>query len=150
MASNRIYLSGPYIHEEAIAASAGIYPGMLLKLNSSGEVALHTTSGGVMGDEVLIAEEDALQGKNKDTVYADDAIVSYIVCQPGTVVNMLIADAEDIAIGDKIVSNGDGLLAEAGGLASAEAYGKIVGVAIEANDLSGSAVANGHSAVRVS
>jgi len=57
---NRIHRKGTFRHEEMKANEAGIYPGMLLKMDSSGEVGMHDSKGGDLGDEVLIAEEDAL------------------------------------------------------------------------------------------
>jgi len=58
--ANRIHSKGAFRHEEDQAAEAGIYPGMLLRLDNAGEVEMHDTEGGAVGDEVLIAEEDAL------------------------------------------------------------------------------------------
>ena len=147
--ANRIHSKGPYRHEEAIAGEAGIYPGMLLKLNSSGQVVKHSTEGGVLGDEVLIAEEDALQVNTVDTVYAVSEIVSYLIPNVGSVINMLIEDESDIAIGDKIMSAGNGLLKETTALESGETLAVVVGVAEEANDLTGSNTSNKLSAVRV-
>lgn len=136
--ANRIYSKGPYIHEEAVSGIAGIYPGMLLKRNSSGQVILHTTEGGALGDETLIAEEDALQGNTVDTVYTIGDIVSFMVIQPGTCFYGLIEDAQDIAISDKIMSAGNGKLKETTDLESGETLAKVVAVAIEAQDLTGS------------
>ncbi len=67
----RIEAKGDYSRKlELIAGEAGIKPGMLCKINSSNEVIKHSTSGGALGDENLIALEDALQGStNVDTAY---------------------------------------------------------------------------------
>ncbi len=148
--ANRIHSKGPFRHEEAVAGIAGIYPGMLLKLNSSGEVILHTTEGGELGDEVLIAEEDALQGNTIATVYTLAEVVSYIVAPKGSVLNMLIEDGQDIAIGDKIMSAGNGKLKITTDLESGETLAHVVGVAEEANDLTGSNTSDTISAVRLS
>ncbi len=141
----RIHSKGDFRQEEAVAGEAGIYPGMLLKLNSSGQVVKHSTAGGVLGDEVLVAIEDVLQGKTVATVYASGSIVSYIIPQKGSVVNMLIADEQDIAIADKIISNGDGKLKETTGTPAAT-----IGVAEEACDLTGSASDDTLCSVRIS
>jgi len=147
--ANRVHSKGPFIQEEAVAGEAGIYPGMLIKLNSSGQVIKHTTEGGVLGDETLIASEDALQGANADTVYTSGAIVTYYVGSPGSEYNLLIEDAQDIAIGDKIMSAGNGKLKETTDIESGDTLAKVVGVATEANDLTGSNSSDTRSSVRL-
>ena len=148
--ANRIHSKGPVRHEEAAAGEAGIYPGMLLKLNSSGQVILHTTEGGALGDETLIAEEDALQGRTVSQVYTAGDTVSYLVPGIGAEINMLIEDAQDIAIADKIMSAGNGKLKETTDLESGETLAKVIGIAIEANDLTGSNTSDTLSAIRIS
>ncbi len=147
--ANRIHCKGPFRHDEAKAGIAGIYPGMLLKLNSSGEVVLHTTEGGVLGDEILIAAEDALQGRTVSQVYTVGDIVTYYVAPRGSVLRMLIEDGQDIAIGDKIMSAGNGKLKETTDLESGETLAQVVGVAEEDNDLTGSNSSDTISAVRI-
>lgn len=139
MSKNRIHLKGEYRQEEAVAGEADIYPGMLLKLNSAGAVVKHTTLGGAIGDENLVAAEDALQGKSVADVYTVGEIVTYLIPVPGTVLNVLVAVDENIAIGDKLVSEGTGMLAEIGSLESATLTGKVVGVSEEALNLVDSA-----------
>jgi len=146
---NRIHLKGEYRYEEAVAGEAGIYPGMLLKLNSSGQVIKYTTLGGAYGDEVLVAMEDALQGHSVDDAYTSGEIVGYIIPVPGTVLNMLVAVDEEIAIGDKVVSEGTGMLCELGNLESADSAGRVIGVAIEAADLSDSGDGDSLVAIRI-
>jgi len=128
--NNRIHLKGDYRQEEAKAASSGIYPGMLVKMNSSGNVAIHATEGGWA--EKCFVMEDALQGKTVDDVYTSGAIVTYIIALPGTEVNALIANHEDIVIGDILVSNGAGCLQKASSAASATIDESIVAIAMEA------------------
>jgi len=138
--SNRIHSKGPFRHEEDKANEAGIYPGMLLAMDSSHEVGMHGTEGGVLGDEVLVAEEDALQGNTVDTVYANDSIVSIIIPQKGTVVRMLLAEDEVLSIGEKVCSAGNGLIISAGDfLPSADTLSVVIGVAEEAKDLASGA-----------
>lgn len=134
--ANRIHSKGPFRHEEMKANEAGIYPGMLLKVDSSGEVGMHDDVGGVLGDECLIAEEDAPQGNTVDTVYADDSIVSIIIPNKGSVVRMRLAENEVVSIGEKICSNGDGFVASAADLDSPSELEVVLGVSEEAKDLS--------------
>ncbi len=131
-------------HEEAVSGIAGILPGTQLKLNSSGEVILHTTAGGLLGDEILIAEEDALQGRGVTVAYTLGDIVSFLVLAKGDVVNMLIADEQNVAVGDRIISNGSGLMKKTTGSPAVN-----MGIALEDNDLTGSNTSNTLSFVRV-
>jgi len=133
---NRIHRKGAFRHEEFKAAEAGIYPGMLLKMDSNGEVALHDSKGGDLGDEVLIAEEDALQGNPVDTVYEDDSIVSVIIPNKGSVVRMRLAENEVLSIGEKVCSNGDGYIRSAVDIDSPSELLNVIGVSEEAKDLS--------------
>ena len=147
--ANRIHSKGPFRHEEAVAGEAGIYPGMLLKLNTSGQVVKHTTEGGRLGDEVLIAEEDALQGNTVDTVYTSGAIVSYLIAPKGSVINMLIEDGQDLSIGERVMSAGNGKLKSVDDIESGDTLAHVVGVAEEARDLTGSNSSDTISAVRI-
>lgn len=147
--ANRIHSKGIFRHEEAKAAEAGIYPGMLLRLDANGEMEIHDVEGGELGDETLIAEEDALQGNTVDTVYADDAIVSYMIPQKGSVINMLVEDGQDLAIGEKVMSAGNGTVKAIDDLESGETLAHVIGIAEEAIDLTGSAVLNVISPIRI-
>lgn len=147
--ANRIHSIGPFRHDEAKAGEAGIYPGMQVKFNSDGDVIKHSTEGGEFGDEMIFADEDALQGKTVSQVYTSGDIVSLIIPAKGTVLNLLIIDEEDIAIGDKIISDGTGKFKEVMSLPSDKVLGCVVGVAAEANDLTGSNTSDTLSAVRI-
>lgn len=130
----RIHSKGKYRALEAIAGGAGIYPGMQVKYNSSGEVVVHASAGGAFGDLVLIALEDALQGsKNVTTVYASGDRVFLALPAKGSEFNLRIADGVDLDVGDIVIPNGDGNFKEDTGTPEAA-----IGIAIEANDLTGS------------
>ena len=149
MSSRRIHIKGGYVHEEDIAAEAGIYPGMLLALNSDGEVASHDEIGGVA--ERAFADEDALQGDTVDDVYAIDEIVSYLLALPGTVVNAMIQAGQDLSPGDILISGGDGTLisvaSEASGYSSGDYHP--IAIARDACDLTASGAVAAISPVRV-
>jgi len=134
--ANRIHSKGPYTHEEYIAAEAGIYPGMLLKLDSSGYVGIHDDENGRA--EALFAEEDALQGNTVSTVYTVANLVSCILPGMGCEIRALIQDEQDISIGDRLVSAGDGTLKALGTLDSEAIDVFVIAVAMEACDLTGS------------
>jgi len=146
MASNRIHSRGPYRYEEYKANSALILPGMLLAIDSNGEVAPHSVVGGKA--EAIFAVEDALQGINADTLYADNSIVACILPAKGSEVNAIIEDGQDIAIGDRLMSQGNGKLVVLSDVSGAD-QDEIVAIAVEANDLTGSNTSDTRSAVRI-
>lgn len=141
MASNTIMIRGAENARrlERVAAAA-ITPGQLLELTSADKVQRHSTGGG--RHFRLVAVEDELQGKEISEDYAADARVQFNVVQPGDEINALIADGEDIAIGDQLESNGDGDLRECSGDSGQSAEDSFFGVALEAIDLSDSSGAD--------
>jgi hypothetical protein len=147
--ANRIHSKGTYRQVELIAAEAGIYPGMLLKVNTSGQVIKHDVEGGELGDEALFAMEDALQGNTVDTVYENGARVTCILPNKGSVINGLIEDGQNVAIGNKIISAGNGKLKVSSDLESGETLAHVQGVAEEARDLTVSNSSDTISAIRI-
>lgn len=129
----RIHSKGPYTHEEYVAGEAGIYPGMLLKLMSDNTVDIHDDENG--RGEAFFAEEDALQGRTVSQVYTVDNVVSCILPGLGCEIRALIQDEQDIAIGDRLVSAGDGRLKALGTLDSGAIDVFVIGVAMETCDL---------------
>lgn len=99
-------------HEERAAGAAGIMPGDLLKLTADNEVVVHATAGA--DTQILVAKEDYLQGKTIDQAYADEDVVMIHNAQKGHKLNMRLAASQTITVGDKLTSNGDGKLKEAG------------------------------------
>lgn len=104
--ANRVHSKGPFVHEEALAGEAGIYPGMNLYMRQDGKVYLHATEGG--GGEVLIAEEDALQGKTVDDVYTINNTCMISIPNKGSEFNVLLKAGEVAVIGSNLISGGDG------------------------------------------
>jgi hypothetical protein len=127
------------VNEEYIAAAA-VTPGMLLEVTSAGKVQAHSTSEG--NASALFAVEDELQGGDIDTAYAADARVFCWVPNPGDIVNAILVDGENVAIGDLLASNGDGKLKKhvADEISAGEDISPepIVGVAVQAVNLSDS------------
>lgn len=109
--------------------AAAFYPGHLLEVTSAGKFQKHSGDAGVVAPKIF-AIEDENQGKTIDDVYATTGRAVGWIPQPGDEVYAIVADGENIAIGDKLVSNADGTLKE--GTAN------VVGMALEAYDLSGS------------
>jgi len=124
--------------EEFIAASA-IKPGHLIELTSANKVQSHSTSGGNVLK--LFALEDSLQGKGITDAYAANDPVQAWFVQPGDQVNAILANGENVVIGDFLSSNGNGELKKyviASSAAVIEYPEVIVAVARKAVDMSGS------------
>jgi len=133
---------------EYVAASA-ITPGMLIELISAGTVRAHATAGGNVLP--MFALEDELQGNDlEDTFAAADRVQCWIPNR-GDVVYAILADGQSASIGDFLESAGNGYLQvhvvdvdswesgskQEGG--NVTIYGnQIVGIALEAKDLSDS------------
>lgn len=107
MASNTIVLKSCGGRHEEKVGNATIKPGYLLYLNSSDKVLPHNVAGGRWNR--MVAKEDALQGKTTSNTYSDGDIVMIHQAIPGEMVQMRIpSGAATIAIGDRVMSNGDG------------------------------------------
>ena len=88
------------VREEAIAGGT-ITPGMLCERNSVDKFIVHATAGGPA--QTLFAVEDDLQGDTIDTNYAttgDNTRVQANIFRAGDLVNALLANGENAAIGD--------------------------------------------------
>jgi len=132
--------NGYYMAEEAIA-NAAITPGHLLDLMSTGKVRVHPTPGG--NADKIFAIEDDMQGNGIDDAYAADDRVFYRAYQRGDEVYALLANGEDVSIGDYLESAGDGTLqkyvADISGSSGTSIYpNQIVGKAKEAVHVSDS------------
>jgi hypothetical protein len=125
------------VNEEYTATAVAIMPGTLVELTSSGTVQAHSTAGGNVLP--MFAFEDELQGKGIDDTYlASDKIQVWIPGR-GDIVYAIVADGNDIAIGDFLESNGSGYLQEHTpdvwvSSAAPTVTNQIVGQAIEAVD----------------
>lgn len=103
----RIHLKkgGESVYEEG-RAGATIMPGMLIALTSTATYIPHNVADG--GSEVNIAIEDALQGKTIDDAYATGDLVRFVIPLRGDVVLAILEAGQNVADGDKLVSNGAG------------------------------------------
>ena len=140
MAYRTIVVVGEGIRKEALAAAA-ITPGHLVQYDSAGKLKVHATAGGFAAR--LFAIEDDLQGNEIGDAYSSGNQVIAEALPPGAEVYAIIANGENIAKGDILVSAGDGTLKEA----DTDSSGTIVeqhpiAVALEAIDLSDSSAAD--------
>lgn len=151
--SNTIKLKNYLNVFEEYEANAGITPGHLIEVMSTGKVRVHAAADG--NCLPMFAIEDDLQGKTIDEAYVAADRVQCWIPQRGDQVNAILADEETVAIGDFLVSAGGGELKKFDVAASAaviEAPALIVGVALTALDLSSSSaasVANTRIVVRI-
>ena len=132
--ATRIHRKGVFVQEEALAGSSGLYPGMLVKLNSAGAVVVHAEEGGRAEKAILL--EDALQGAVVGTVYTTANVTQYGIFTPGSQANVLLEAGQDVAIGDHLISAGNGLWKALDDLDSGETDSEDLAVAMEALDLS--------------
>lgn len=116
-----------------------ITPGHLLELTSVGKVQAHTGAGHNIIP--LFAIEDELQGNGIDDNYSTGDQVQSWIPYRGDIVYALLKDGQDVSIGDLLESAGDGTLQVhiPDGSADINYTNQVVGVAVEAVDLSASA-----------
>lgn len=101
-----IFLKGSPMGKEAVAAEAGILPGMLVDAVPGGDAAAHATAGGAAVPAFARANE--LVGNGIDVEYADGDTLLYGVSTSGDEVYGWIADGEDITAGTLLESAGNG------------------------------------------
>jgi hypothetical protein len=77
-------------------------------------------------------------GDDLNHAYATGEAVQVHLARPGDVINALIANGQNIAIGDYLESAGDGTLRENAVLSATDLEGSTVGMALTACDMSGS------------
>lgn len=132
---NQIHLIGDFRREEETAGGT-IAPGHLIEQDSTGDVIVHATEGGVAGR--VFAEIDALQGNTLDDDYSEDDLVALNVEQKGSECQAFLKAGEDVDIGDILISAGDGTLIENGSESSVTTVYDYIAIVREAKDLSGS------------
>ena len=129
---------GAIAYEERDAGEAGIYPGMLCKVDTDGDVVKHATEGG--RGECLIAIEDSLQGRGVDTVYTTDYPVRLEIFRPGEEFHGLLKAGQVLSKGEGLISSGDGTFKSA--TDSGLSIDAIIAYAMEDEDLSASGSEN--------
>jgi hypothetical protein len=120
--------------EEAKASVGTIIPGHVISINSDLEAALGPAyNAGKI--ERIFAIEDGLSGyiggipslaRSIWDPYADNDVVPYYVGLPGDVVQGRLAIGSTVAVGDRVLSFGDGTLVNASALVTANLLGSMV------------------------
>lgn len=148
MASNKIALVARYARkEQEFTANAALNPGHLLEVLSSGKVQKHATAGGV--GEKMFAQEDALQGKTKEDAYTAEDKVFVVIPLQGDEINALIQAGQNLTIGTKLVSAGDGTLIDVAEAATSVTDLNALAICIEVIDLTSTGSVATHAAVRI-
>ena len=132
MAYRTITITSNQPPKEGIA-SGTIYPGMLLERTSAANtVKPHALDEGKVAGG-LVAIEDALQGNGIATAYTATYRCFFRSFLPGDEVYARIATGQNIAIGDRLTSNGSGYLKKMVNDSSSSDMDKsIFGTALEA------------------
>jgi len=140
---------GAEVIEEITATAVAIKPGYLLELASATTVQAH--SGAAGNCLPMFAIEDQFQGKAITADYAVSVKIRCWIPRRGDQVYAYLADGESASAGDFLESNGSGALAVVvADEPSEQTYpGNLVGVALEALDLSQSANLSALGRIRV-
>ncbi len=109
LVSDRVLVKGTAIQSEAKVGAAGtITPGELVEFDGSEDLQAHSTADGAA--QAAFARERDLFGKDKDEAIPVGDNVLRIVPIKGAVVQAFLADTENVAKGDALVSDGLGSL----------------------------------------
>ena len=129
-AARTIRLAGPDgVQEEfKVASGATIKPGMIVRRTSATECNVHNVSGGAGAS--LIVHENALVGLGVDdsATAAGDVFAEYVI--PGAKRYARLKASENVAVGDQLISGGDGTLIKTTGTPS-----KVFAIAEEASNV---------------
>lgn len=144
--ANRILLKGDGRYEEDTSVGT-LKPGYLVERTSTPTIKAHATQGGYA--ERAVVMEDALQGDTISDSYTAGDLVPYKLMEPGAECLMWLYAGENVSIGDKLISNGDGTLIKNGSEGSGVTVKQIIAIAQEALDLSDSGDVTTQLAVRI-
>lgn len=110
MAYNNIFLSphGTQIKKESVLDSGTLLPGQLVRETATGVVSQNVADAVAM--PVLVADLSVSIAGAIDTEYNTtvNSRVNYRAPVPGELVVLILADAQTIAIGDKLSPDGNG------------------------------------------
>lgn len=100
-------------YEEGITDGV-VYPGMIVRRQTTDKMKAHDVAGGA--GPLAVVEEDALQGKTIDDSIADATFLPFWYPKPGDMLLFRLAAGQNVAIGDKLMSAGDGTLTSLTGI----------------------------------
>jgi hypothetical protein len=128
MARNTILLRGQAREEGRIVETATITPGMLVQLETGGEVIRHAVDGG-QAFPMFAKENHENDGAGIDTVIADADSITVLFPEQGAKINAFTSDT--IAEGEFVCSDG------VGGVRLADSGDYVIGQAAADSDLGG-------------
>jgi len=140
--------------EEYTATAVAITPGFLLELASATTVQAHSSSAGNVVPP-MFALEDELQGNGITDAYAVSAKIQCWIPGRGDIVYALLANGQTASVGSFLESDGAGRLnvyaadVASSGEAQTIYPNPIVGVALEAVDMSDSSGADPTGRIKV-
>lgn len=108
MAQNSVIIKNYLNIFEEYEAAAAITPGMLVEFTSAGKVQAHSTAEG--NAIPMFAKENELEGQGLSDAYAADDQVQVWIPQRGDQAYAILADEQNVAVGDFLESNGAGYL----------------------------------------
>lgn len=108
MAQNSVIIKNYLNIFEEYEAAAAITPGMLIEYTSAGKVQAHSTAEG--NALPMFARENELEGEGLADAYASGDQVQCWIPQRGDHAYAILADGQNVAIGDLLESNGAGYL----------------------------------------
>lgn len=130
---------------EEYVADGDITPGHLVEVDSDEKVTVHS-SDAVKPFPVMFANENEFEGQTIDDAYESGDVVQCWIPQRGDIVYGILESGENVAKFAKLISTGDGALRETD---SGGENDSVVGVALEALDLSGSGAEDTHIMVLI-
>ena len=133
--------------QEEYLADAAITPGHLVKLDSDGKVTVFATAKGMVLP--MFALEDEHRGKTITDAYAQGDPVQCWIPSRGDVVYAILDKGQNVGIGDMLEPHDDGSLQKLTTGTAASDGGAIVGVALEALNLTASTAVATHIKVRI-
>ena len=133
--------------QEEYIADASIKPGHLIKLDSDGKVTVFATAKGMVLP--MFALEDEHRGKTITDAYAQGDRAQCWIPSRGDVVYAILDKGQNVGIGDMLEPHDDGSLQKLTTGTGASDGGAIVGVALEALNLTASTAVATHIKVRI-
>ena len=129
MAPKKIIIKGNPVRGED-TANAGITPGHIIELISTGKVQKQATAS--LNSPKMVAIENWVKGDEIGTAYAANEQVQWAICGSGDEAYCFLSDGENVSIGDELeFGTTDGEFV-------ARSSGISVATALEAVDLSAS------------
>lgn len=145
--SNTIKIKSYVDVQEEYIADAAIKPGHLIKLDSDGKVTVSATNAGMIFP--MFAVEDEFQGKTVTDAYAQGDVVQCWIPNRGDIVMGILDVGSNVAIGDFLEATDDGTLRKLTTGTSASDGGAIVGIALEALNLTATSAVASFIKVRI-